>query len=163
MFGGTYEHKVDAKGRVQIPSNLRQAGSGTVYSKFVLVVGPDGCLSLFVKEGRDSFENFSEAFESLLTGQGNVLAFMREFYSNIQDVEVDTQGRILVPKALREKAGIGDNVLIIGAGKWIDIWDKARYEKFRSESGVLYDQISRVFFTTLGRTKTGDKGDATAV
>jgi len=147
MFFGRYEHKVDAKGRVQIPIALRKSGDDTVFSKFKLVRGIDGCLALFSISG---FENFKNAY---LAGasRADSIRFQRDFYSRMVEVELDSQGRILLPRLQREEVRIGDAVLFLGAGEWIEIWDKERYEEYAKQSENDYDELASHFFETLGR------------
>lgn len=150
MFFGRYEHKVDSKGRVQLPVVFRRADEDSVYTKFMLVRGIDGCLSLFT---RTHFERFRDAYMSGLSGHDEVVRFQRDFYSRMVEVELDNQGRLLLPRLQREEVGIGETVLFLGAGEWIEIWDKDRYEEHSKNSATSYDDIARHFFATLGRVK----------
>ena len=150
MFHGRFEHKVDSKGRVQIPISLRKADEDTLFSRFILVRGVGGCLSLFT---RKTFDEFVEAFMPDSLGENGTVQFMRQFFSRMEDLNLDNQGRILIPRLLREEADIGDSVLILGAGKWIEIWDGDRYREHSEESEISYDDIARHFFSTLGRKK----------
>ncbi len=156
MYYGRFEHKVDAKGRIQLPIALREAEGDKVYNRFVLVKGIGGCLVLFTRE---IFESFFEAFEPEQLGDNGTVEFMRQFFSRMHDIVLDNQGRILLPRLLREEAGIGNTALLLGAGKWVEIWDKEQYEKHSSESEISYDEIARGFFATLGRRKDSNRQD----
>ena len=156
MYHGRFEHKVDAKGRVQLPIALREASDDKVYNRFVLVKGIGGCLVLFA---RDTFQEFFDAFEPEQLGRDGTVEFMRQFFSCMHDVVLDNQGRILLPRLLREEAGIEKTALLLGAGKWVEVWDKERYEKYSAESEISYDEIARHFFATLGRRKTDHRQD----
>lgn len=155
MFYGRYEHKVDSKGRVQIPIALRRAGEDTIYTKFKLVRGIDGCLALFTSGG---FDKFKDAFMSGDPGRDKIVQFQRDFYSRMVDVELDNQGRMLLPRLQREEVGIDDKVLFLGAGEWIEIWDTDRYAEYSKRSENSYDEIARHFFATLGR-KNPDRSE----
>ncbi len=148
MFFGRYEHKVDTKGRVQIPIALRRADEDKIYSKFTLVRGIDGCLALFTKEG---FDRFRDAYMSGNPGREAIVNFQRDFYSRMVEIELDSQGRLLLPRLQREEVGIDGKVLFLGAGEWIEIWDTDRYEEYSRRSETSYDEIARHFFATLGR------------
>jgi len=148
MFYGRYEHKVDSKGRVQIPISLRRAGEDTLYSKFMLVRGIGGCLALFTAS---RFKDFVKAFMPGDLGKGATVEFQRQFYSRMAEIELDNQGRLLLPKLLREEVGIDEAALFLGAGEWIEIWDKGRYEDYSKQNELTYDDIARHFFATLGR------------
>ncbi|RKZ29504.1 hypothetical protein DRQ36_08395 [bacterium] len=159
MYFGRFEHKVDAKGRVQVPISLRRADMDKIYDRFVLVRGIGGCLALFTKE---IFEGFVDAFDPEVLGDMGRVEFMRQFYSRIHDVELDSQGRVLLPRLLREEAGITDSALFLGAGKWVEIWDKNRYEEYTRSCELSYDDIARPFFGTLGRSKPEKRQDVLA-
>ncbi len=146
MFHGRYEHKVDAKGRVQVPIALRKSGEDSVYSKFTLVRGVGGCLALFSTSG---FKKFEEAYMDGVPKKD--VRFVRSFYSRMVEVELDSQGRILLPRLLREEVGIGDAVFFLGTGEWIEIWDVNRYEEYEKEGEGVYDDLASQFFETLGR------------
>ena len=156
MYFGRFERKVDSKGRAQIPIDLRRADENKIFDRFVLVRGIGGCLALFTKE---VFEDFVEAFEPDVLGDNGTVEFMRQFFSRIHDIELDNQGRILLPRLLREEVGIEDSALLLGAGRWVEIWDKGRYEEYSRASDVSYDDIARRFFATLGRNKSEQRQD----
>jgi len=147
MFYGRYEHKVDAKGRVQVPIALRKSGEDTVFSKFTLVRGVGGCLALFTTKG---FEKFQEAYLDGVSRKDNI-RFVRDFYSRMVEVELDSQGRILLPRLLREEVGIKDAVYFLGTGEWIEIWNVSTYEEYEKQSESDYDDLASHFFATMGR------------
>ena len=120
MFMGTYEHGIDAKGRVIIPAKLRD-GLG---DSFVVTVGLDGCLYAYPM---DEWEAFSEKLKAL-PGTKEVRVLQRTFMSNAATCECDKQGRTLIPAALREKVGIADEVVFIGMLGKVELWSKERYE-----------------------------------
>ena len=120
MFMGTYEHGIDAKGRVIIPAKLRD-GLG---DSFVVTVGLDGCLYAYPM---DEWESFSEKLKAL-PGTKEVRVLQRTFMSNAATCECDKQGRTLIPAALREKVGIADEVVFIGMLGKVELWSKERYE-----------------------------------
>lgn len=157
MFYGRFEHKIDPKGRIQLPIELRFADEDKVYNKFILVRGIGGCLALFVK---DDFQRYAEAVELSELGKKGTVEFVRQFYSRVHFVELDNQSRILVPRLLKEEAGLKETALILGAGDWIEIWDKERYEKASAESAYTYDDIAKEFFATLGRKSSSESSNA---
>ncbi len=153
LFYGKYEHKVDSKGRVQIPAAIRQTSGDAVYTKFMLLRGSNDCLALVPE--REFQANF-EAFRPETLGGGESIKVMRRLYPNAFQVVLDNQGRVLLPKNLRELAGIEENALIIGVGAWIELWNKERYERVCADSDLEYDDIADLFFSTLGRKKPTD-------
>jgi MraZ protein len=152
MFYGRYEHKVDAKGRIQIPVGLRKASEGMIHNAFFLVKGPDGCLALLLEKDFRDMETNEEV--AARYSEAELVRVRREFFSNATYFELDNQSRLLLPKHMRDDAGITSDALLLGAGTYIEIWDEARYEKFKKDSNLNYDEVVRPFFALLGRKKS---------
>ncbi len=120
MFMGTYEHGIDAKGRVIIPAKLRD-GLG---DSFVVTVGLDGCLYAYPM---DEWENFLTKLKEL-PGTKEARALQRTFMANAATCECDKQGRTLIPAPLRERVGITDDIVFIGVLGKVELWSKERYD-----------------------------------
>ncbi len=122
MFMGEYNHTIDAKGRLIIPSKFRE----TLGDAFVVTKSLDGCLSVYDNEEWNIFE---EKLKSLpLITDKDARQFVRFFLAGAAEVEVDKQGRILVPNLLREFAALNKDVVLVGVASRIEIWSKERYE-----------------------------------
>ncbi|MBQ6806012.1 MAG: division/cell wall cluster transcriptional repressor MraZ [Lachnospiraceae bacterium] len=121
MFMGEYNHTIDAKGRLIIPSKFREA-LGDV---FVVTKGLDGCLFVYDNAEWNAFE---EKLKSLPLTNKDARQFVRFFLAGAAEVEVDKQGRILVPNVLREFADLSKDVVLIGVASRIEIWSKERFE-----------------------------------
>ena len=121
MFLGEYNHTIDAKGRLIIPSKFREALGDT----FVVTKGLDGCLFVYDNQEWNAFE---EKLKSLPITNKEARQFARFFLAGAAEVEVDKQGRILVPNILREFAQISKDVVLIGVASRIEIWSKERFE-----------------------------------
>ena len=121
MFMGEYNHTIDAKGRLIVPSKFREALGDT----FVVTKGLDGCLFVYDNEEWQAFE---EKLRSLPITNKEARQFARFFLAGAAEVEVDKQGRILVPNILREFAQINKEVVLIGVASRIEIWSKERFE-----------------------------------
>lgn len=121
MFMGEYNHTIDAKGRLIVPSKFREALGDT----FVVTKGLDGCLFVYDNEEWNAFE---EKLKSLPITNKEARQFARFFLAGAAEVEVDKQGRILVPNILREFAQINKDVVLIGVASRIEIWSKERFE-----------------------------------
>ena len=119
-FMGTYEHGLDAKGRVIIPAKLRDE----LGSSFVTTLGLDGCLYAYPM---NEWEKFLEKLEKL-PGNKDARTLQRLFMANAATVDVDKQGRALIPTGLREKAGLEKDIVFIGVLSKIEIWSKDRIE-----------------------------------
>lgn len=121
MFMGEYNHTIDAKGRVIVPSKFRD----TLGDEFVVTKGLDGCL--FVYDNHE-WAAFEEKLKSLPITNKDARAFVRFFLAGAAGVEVDKQGRILLPSSLREFAQLTKDVVLIGVGSRIEIWSKEKWE-----------------------------------
>ena len=121
MFMGEYNHTIDAKGRLIIPAKFREA----LGDEFVVTQGMDGCLFVF---DNSEWQAFAEKLRSLPMMDKEVRQFTRFFLAGAASVEVDKQGRILIPPVLREFADITKDAVLIGVGSRIEIWSKDRWE-----------------------------------
>lgn len=117
---GTYSHNIDAKGRMNFPTKLRES----LGDSFIITRGLDGCLFVY---SREEWAVMEEKISSMPLSKGkNVQRF---FFSNAAEIEADKQGRILIPAHLREYAGLDKDVMVIGAVNRAEIWDKDRWNK----------------------------------
>lgn len=121
MFMGEYNHTIDTKGRLIIPSKFREALGDT----FVVTKGLDGCLFVY---DNDEWSAFEEKLKALPITNKEARQFVRFFLAGAAEVEVDKQGRILVPNILREFAQISKDVVLIGVASRIEIWSKERFD-----------------------------------
>ncbi|MBP3204804.1 MAG: division/cell wall cluster transcriptional repressor MraZ [Lachnospiraceae bacterium] len=121
MFMSEYNHTIDAKGRLIIPSKFREA----LGDEFVISKGMDGCLYVYANEDWNAFE---QKLTSLPVTNKSARQFARFFLAGAASVEVDKQGRILVPGNLREFAKLDKDVVLVGVGSRIEIWSKDQYD-----------------------------------
>jgi MraZ protein len=124
-FTGRYRHTIDSKGRLIFPSRLRDELEET---KVLLMPSPDPCIAVWCGEARRTYE---ERLQAQSKASAENRALIRELYSFSHSDEVDKQGRISVPEELRGEMGIDREVVIVGAGDHVEIWDPARYEAER--------------------------------
>ena len=132
MFMGEYNHTIDAKGRLIIPSRFRDL----LGEEFVLTRGLDGCLSIYPM---DEWAAFEEKLRALPLTNKNARTFSRFFVAGATSCELDKQGRILVPATLREFAGLEKDVVLTGNINRIEIWSK---EKWNENSN--YDDMDAI-------------------
>lgn len=121
MFMGEYNHTIDVKGRLIIPSKFREI----LKDEFVVTKGLDGCLFVYDNEEWNKFE---EKLKSLPLTNKDARKFVRFFLAGAAGVEVDKQGRILVPSVLREFAELNKEVVLVGVASRIEIWSKERWD-----------------------------------
>lgn len=126
MFMSEYNHTIDAKGRLIIPSKFRE----TLGDEFVISKGMDGCLYVYANEDWTAFE---QKLTSLPLTNKPARQFARFFLAGAASVEVDKQGRILVPGNLREFAKLDKDVVLVGVGSRIEIWSKDQYDNISDD------------------------------
>ena len=122
MFSGEYNHSIDEKGRLIIPSKFRfELGE-----KFILTRGLDGCICIYPMSEWDALE---EKLRGLPLTNKNSRLVTRFLVGGAVTCELDKQGRILIPGPLREHAGLTKDVVLAGTLERIEIWDKARWNE----------------------------------
>ena len=128
MLIGEYEHSLDAKGRLIMPAKLRT----DMGEKFIITKGLDGCLFVF---SQIEWSNFESKLKELPLTNKNARDFVRFFLSGATECEIDKQGRFLLVNTLREYAEITKEVIIIGVGTRLEIWNKDKWKKYNSKCG----------------------------
>lgn len=121
MLTGEYQHNMDQKGRVTVPSKFRE----DLGDKFYVCRGLDGCLFLL---SQSQWDSLVEKVAAIPLAQGK--GIQRYFFSGAAEVEPDKQGRILIPQNLRDHAGLARDVTVIGAAVRAEIWDTARWAAY---------------------------------
>ena len=142
MFMGEYNHTIDTKGRLIIPSKFRD-GLG---EEFVVTKGLDGCLFVFSNE---EWQEFELKLKALPLTNKSARQFARFFVAGATPCELDKQGRILLPGTLREYAGLDKDVVLTGMLNRIEIWSKQKWEENNSLDDVDMDEIAEQM-TDLG-------------
>ncbi len=138
-FVGTHFFNVDNKGRVFIPSNMRES----LGKQAVLTRGLDKCLFLFPME---EWERVLESFNSLSFTKKEVRAFLRMLMAGASMVSLDSQGRIQIPSMLREYARLEKEVAIIGVGNRIEIWAKDRWDTYERDMLPRFEEVAEEIF-----------------
>jgi MraZ protein len=131
VFFGTFNHAIDAKGRTSLPVKFREALAAANEPKLVLVQYPHwrAVQALPQSVWKEMEKKILEASPLDARAQRNIL----RFYSTAHEVDLDVHGRLLVPPALREYAGLSKDVVWVGMGKTIHLFDKAAYEAQMSQ------------------------------
>jgi MraZ protein len=132
MFRGSFEHTVDSKGRVSVPSKFRDIIADRYEGKLLLAMDYDKCLTVYPLE---EWEKLEEKIKGLPTMKREVKDFMRFLLASATECELDKQGRVLIPPAHREHAGIAKNVMLVGIIDKIEIWDAKAWEARNSQNG----------------------------
>ena len=135
LFIGEYEHSVDAKGRVIMPAKLRE----DIGEKFIVTKGLDGCLFAY---SQSEWNNFEAKLKALPLTNKNARDFVRFFLSGAVECEIDKQGRFLIPNNLRTYATLLKEIIIIGVGTRIEIWNKENWQQYSSDENISADEIA---------------------
>ena len=122
MFMGKDQNSIDAKNRMIIPAKHRNELGLTC----VLTKGIDKCLYIYTM---NSWTSFMEKLSKLPSSDPDARAFIRHFYSNAVECELDKQGRITIPQELREYAGIEKDLITVGVLDKIEVWSRSEWEK----------------------------------
>ncbi|WP_028061028.1 division/cell wall cluster transcriptional repressor MraZ [Candidatus Solirubrobacter pratensis] len=126
-FTGTFEHNLDAKNRLTIPSKFRTALSGGVY----LTRGVEKCISLYPSETYEEMAQAALAGINPLSTQGRELR--RVLYASALETELDSAGRVMLGPKFLEHAGIGREVVITGVGECLELWDRSAWEAYDTD------------------------------
>lgn len=135
MLIGEYEHSLDVKGRLILPAKIRE----DMGDKFIITKGLDGCLFGF---SQNEWTNFEEKLKTLPLTNKNARDFVRFFLSGATECEIDKQGRFLITSNLREYASMEKEVVIIGVGTRIEIWNKEKWKSYNSDENISADEIA---------------------
>ena len=126
MFFGTFHHAIDSKGRTSLPVKFREALAASSEPKLVLVQYPHwrAVQALPLSVWKEMERKILEASPLDARAQRNIL----RFYSTAHEVDLDVHGRVLVPPALRDYAALARDVVWVGMGKTMHLFDKGTYE-----------------------------------
>lgn len=127
MFIGEYSHNIDDKGRIALPTKFRQdLGRGAVVTR-----GLDNCLFLYTQA---EWEKLAAKLANMPIAQSKSRAFARLMLAGAMDVEMDKQGRVILPEYLRKYAGMKKKVVITGLYNRLEIWDEQKWNSYKKET-----------------------------
>jgi len=126
QFHGEYQHRIDPQGRVAIPARYREVFASGIY----LTRGFDACIWAF---SPDEWESYSSRYAAMSPNSRVARTLRRRVFGSTFDLEIDRQGRVVLPQPLRQYAGLQEEVVIVGAGTWLELWDRGRWEEMITE------------------------------
>jgi transcriptional regulator MraZ len=138
MFLGEYQHTLDPKGRVILPSAFREE----LEEGLVMTVGLDHCLTVHPIAG---WQRVVEDLRNLRTTDRRERMFARMLTASAQAEELDRQGRITIPARLRDYADLRKDIAVVGADSRVELWDAARWETYRTEAMADFASTERPF------------------
>lgn len=134
MFIGEYNHAIDNKNRIIVPSKFREDFN----DKFVLTKGLDGCLYGYPM---NEWTNLAEKLKTLPLTSKDARAFVRFFFSGAHEIDIDKQGRALIPQNLIEYAHIEKEIVSIGVLTRIEIWGKEKWDEYNDDN-IDFEEIA---------------------
>lgn len=135
MFIGEYQHNLDNKGRIIIPSKFRDELS----QSFILTRGLDGCLTIYSHEQWDKM--FVE-LNKLPSTKKATRSYIRMLTSSASECSLDKMGRIVIPSFLSTPLNIDKECMIIGANDHIEIWDRATWQNYYQDASSSFEEVA---------------------
>ena len=134
MFLGEYEHKIDAKGRVAIPPKFR----GEFWEGIVLARGLERCILAYPPS---VWKEIAERFDTMPIARSKSRRISRVIFATAFSLELDEQGRLVMPPPLRQHAEIKETVVIAGINNYLEIWSKELWEE---EQALMIEQAWQI-------------------
>ena len=132
---GEFQHNIDAKGRLIVPSKFRES----LGESFIVTRGLDGCLFGYPKEAWSELE---EKLKQLPLAKKESRQFTRFFYSGAVECSLDKQGRINLPKTLIDYAKLEKSCYLIGVSERIEIWSEDRWKEVSASAGASFEELA---------------------
>lgn len=136
MFIGEYNHSLDPKNRLAVPSKFR----GELGQRLIVTRGLDKCLFVYPVK---VWEELAQKLSSLPMGEPDTRSFVRLMLAGATDVDVDKQGRILIPEYLRQYGVMKKNVVIAGLFDRLEIWDERKWAQYKTRAEKGTDEIAK--------------------
>ncbi len=135
MLCGEYQHSIDEKGRLILPSKLRDAlADGLVVAK-----GLESCLFIFSKS---EWLRLEDKVRTLPLTKRDARKFSRFLFGGATEEVLDKQGRVLIPEHLREYASFKKDVVVVGVSSRLEVWAKEKWDAYSSEAAESYEDIA---------------------
>jgi MraZ protein len=150
LLTGTHARTLDDKKRLALPKRIREQ-FGEAKELFV-TPGPDQCLWIFTQ---DSLEKLSERLDRSSATDADARVFRRLFFARTETVDIDGNGRILIPDGLAALGNLRRDVVLIGVQHHLELWDGERWQHYEAEHGPRFDKVAEGAF----QKGTGQVGD----
>lgn len=138
MFLGEYQHALDPKGRVIFPAAFRDL----LQEGLVMTVGVDNCIAVHPSA---DWRRVVDGLRRLRSTDRRERMFARMMTSMAHADAIDRQGRVTIPARLREYAGLDRDVSVVGADTRLELWDTARWERYRDQAMADFAQTDHPF------------------
>ncbi len=128
---GEHHYQMDPKGRISLPTKFREAFKAGVH----LTLGQEGCLYAFPRE---EWEGEKARIEKRALADPQTRGYNRVFFGNAEHVDLDGQGRLVVPRRLREKVRLGRDVAVVGVSDRLEIWPEEEWSRYAQSQESSY-------------------------
>ena len=128
---GEHHYQMDPKGRISLPGKFREAFKAGVH----LTLGQEGCLYAFPPE---EWAREKARIEARALADPETRGYNRVFFGNAEHVDLDGQGRLVVPRRLREKVRLSRDVAVVGVSDRLEIWDRGAYGRYMAANEAAY-------------------------
>jgi len=135
MFIGEFSHSLDTKGRVALPKKFRS----DLEKGLVITKGLDNCLWIYTMQ---EWENLAKKLINLPISQSDTRAFARMMLAGAMDVNLDSQGRVIIPEYLRTYANISKKVIIAGLYDRLELWDQNKWNDYKEKTENKVDELA---------------------
>jgi MraZ protein len=135
MFLGTYQPRLDEKGRLFLPAKFREGLAGGL----VITKGQDRCLWVWPT---DKFQGVTAGLEAAPLTNKSARDYQRVLFAGASDEVPDKQGRVTIPPHLREYAGLTKDCVVIGANTRVEIWDSAAWDRYLVEQEPAFAELA---------------------
>jgi len=143
MWYGEYNHTLDNKDRFILPAKFREKIKTFKTKKFFITRGLDGCLVLYAEP---EWKKLEEKLKSLSFTKQQSRFFNRLYFSGASEIDIDTQGRIILPGYLKDYARIKREIVIAGVTDRIEIWDKNCWNEFYQKNRKNFEAMAENLF-----------------
>jgi MraZ protein len=141
LLTGTHPRTLDDKKRLALPRRVREQ-LGEPQTLFV-TPGPDQCLWLYTQDG---LERLAERLDRSPATDAEVRVFRRLYFAQTESVDVDRNGRILIPERLVQFAGLRHDVVLIGVRDHLELWDAERWQQYLAGNAPRFDTVAEGAF-----------------
>jgi MraZ protein len=141
LLTGTYPRTLDDKNRLALPSRIREQLAKA--RQLFVAQGLDQCLWVYDRAG---LEKLAEKLDQVSATDGEVRTFRRLFFAQMEAVDLDKTGRVLIPERLVQFAGLGHEVVLIGVRDHLEVWDAGRWQQYLTANSPRYDAVAEASF-----------------
>lgn len=141
LLTGTHPRTLDDKKRLTLPKRVRDDLGAP--QKLFVTPGQDQCLFLYSQQ---AFEQWGKKLDDAPATDAEVRVFRRLYFAQTESVDVDRSGRILLPERLVQLAGLKHEVVLLGVGDHLEIWDAERWQNYSDQNAPRFDSVAESVF-----------------